>query len=883
MSESTTFVRDLSEGRASMRALLGGKGANVAEMHHIGIPVPDGFTVTTEACVEVMRNNGHWPEGLEAQIDAGLARLEARTGKALGASSKPLLVSVRSGAVVSMPGMMDTILNLGITDDSVAAIAQDSGNPRFAWDCYRRFIQMYGEVVEGVPPHDYEDALAALKQERGVDSDTDLRADDLQRLVETFKEISAEHLGGAWTTDPREQLHRAVGAVFGSWLNPRAEVYRRANNISKDLGTAVNIMEMVFGNRGESSATGVCFTRDPSTGQKRRYGEFLVNAQGEDVVAGIRTPRPLAEMEQVLPDAYRELVEVMDRLEQHYTDMQDIEFTVEEGKLYLLQTRNGKRTAAAALKVASDLVDEGILDQREAMLRIEPAQLDQLLHPTIDAHHGKQALTRGLPASPGAAVGEVVFDADVAAQRGARGDAVVLVRYETTPDDIHGVIVSQGVLTAHGGMTSHAAVVARGMGRPCVAGAQQITIDRDAKQLIIGDRVFTEGDVITLDGSTGDVYGEALNLVPPRINEDFARLIGWADEIRRLGVRANADTVEDATKARELGAEGIGLCRTEHMFMAADRLPAVRRMILAENSAEREAALDEILPMQQEDFEGIFTAMKGLPVTVRLLDPPLHEFLPDLTTQWVKVVEMEQAGAEMAELAEARATLAQVKRLHEQNPMLGTRGCRLAMLYPEIPEMQTRAIIRAALAVREREGETVGVEIMIPLVALEQELETQRAIVEKVVAEELAAAEAELDVTVGTMIELPRAALTADKIAGHADFFSFGTNDLTQTTIGISRDDAENGFLTHYVMQHVLPRNPFESIDVEGVGQLVQLGVERGRGAKPTLKTGVCGEHGGDPDSICFFNRVGLDYVSCSPFRVPIARFAAAKAVLQES
>ena len=881
MSEKR-YIYDLSEGDATMRNLLGGKGAGVAEMARVGVPVPDAFTVTTTACVETMNRGGEWPDGLADEINAGLTRLEERTGRKLGGSENPLLVSVRSGAVFSMPGMMDTILNLGVSDESVAAIAEESGNERFAWDCYRRFIQMYGEVVEGVPAYAYEDALTELKRKRGVELDTDLGPADLKELVATFKEISNEHLGGEWTSDPVEQLHRAVNAVFRSWQNPRAEVYRRANNIPSDLGTAVNVMQMVFGNRGDDSATGVCFTRNPSTGAKELYGEFLVNAQGEDVVAGIRTPRPLAEMREVLPEAYDELIDTMHRMEAHYRDMQDMEFTVENGKLFLLQTRNGKRTAAAALKVASDLVDEGVITKEEALLRIEPDQLDQLLHPAIDPSHGEKPIAKGLPASPGAAVGEVVFDADTAAERGGRGEAVVLVRYETTPDDIHGVIVAQGVLTAHGGMTSHAAVVARGMGKPCVAGASGIHIDAKGRTLTVGDRVIKEGEVITLDGSTGDVFGQEIKLIPPRINEDFQRVVTWADEVRELGVRANADNFEDASKARELGAEGIGLCRTEHMFMAADRLPAVRRMILAETHEARADALEKILPMQQADFEGIFTAMKGLPVTVRLLDPPLHEFLPNLVEQSLLVQRLELTGGDASELEDARATLAQVKRLHELNPMLGTRGCRLAMLYPEIPAMQTRAIIRAALAVLEREGETIGVEIMIPLVALSKELEIQREIVEKTVAEELKAAGKELEVTVGTMIELPRAALVADQIAEYADFFSFGTNDLTQTGIGISRDDAENGFLTQYVTSKVLERNPFESIDVDGVGQLVDIGVAKGRSVKPNLKTGVCGEHGGDPDSVEFFQSVGLDYVSCSPYRVPIARFAAAKAVLKQ-
>ncbi len=878
----TRYVYDLSEGDASMKSLLGGKGAGVAEMNRLGVPVPDAFTVTTVASVETSKRGGKWPEGLEAEVEEGLRRLEERTGRKLGASEKPLLLSVRSGAVVSMPGMMDTILNLGISDESVKAVAAESGNERFAYDCYRRFIQMYGEVVENIPPHDFEDALTALKQEKGAAQDTDLTAADLKELVDRFKKIALDHLGAEWTSDPHEQLIRAINAVFRSWLNPRAEVYRRANGISASLGTAVNVMQMVFGNMGDTSATGVCFTRNPSTGEKALYGEFLVNAQGEDVVAGIRTPRHLAEMKDVLPTAYEQLVDTMNKMEHHYKDMQDMEFTVQDGQLYLLQTRNGKRTAAAALKVASDMVDEGILTREEALLRIEPEQLDQLLHPAIDPNHGKAPVAQGLPASPGAAVGEIVFDADLAAARGGKGEPVILVRYETTPDDIHGVIVAQGVLTAHGGMTSHAAVVARGMGKPCVAGAAGIRIDAIGKTLTIGDKVFSEGDVMTLDGSTGEVFGEAINLIPPQINDDFQRVVKWADEVRTLGVRANADNFEDASKARELGAEGIGLCRTEHMFLVPERLPAVREMIIADTTEKRATALEKILPMQQEDFEAIFTAMKGLPVTVRLLDPPLHEFLPNLVDQSLLVQKLELTGGDPVEIEHERATLTQVKKLHEQNPMLGTRGCRLGMLYPEIPDMQARAIIRAALAVLEREGETVGIEIMIPLVALKEELANQRAIVVAAVEDEFAKAGTSLPYTVGTMIELPRAALVADQIAEEADFFSFGTNDLTQTTMGISRDDAENGFLTAYVTEEVLPKNPFASIDVDGVGELVRIGVERGRRSKPGLKCGVCGEHGGDPDSIQLFNQIGLTYVSCSPFRVPIARFAAAKAALAQ-
>ena len=876
----TEYVYDLADGDASMRNLLGGKGAGVAEMNRLGVPVPDAFTVTTTACVETMNRGGEWPDGLWEQVQEGLRRLEERTGLGLGDPEKPLLLSVRSGAVQSMPGMMDTILNLGVSEETVPALAKAGGNERFAWDSYRRFIQMYGEVVEGIEPHLYEDALTKLKRERGVEQDTELSAEDLKELVATFKKLSDDALGGAWSNDPTEQLRKAIDAVFRSWQNPRADVYRRANNIPASLGTAVNVMQMVFGNRGDDSATGVCFTRNPSTGAKELYGEFLVNAQGEDVVAGIRTPKPLAEMKEVLPEAYDQLIDTMNKMEQHYKDMQDMEFTVEGGQLYLLQTRNGKRTAAATLKIANDMVDEGIISSDEALQRIEPEQLDQLLHPAIDPEHGQSPIAKGLPASPGAAVGTLVFDADTAADKGAAGEQVVLVRFETTPDDIHGVIHAQGVLTAHGGMTSHAAVVARGMGKPCVAGAQGIRINPAEKTVTVDGKTYGESDTVTLDGSTGEVYDSALPLVPPQINADFEHVVNWADEKRRLGVRANADNAEDAAKARELGAEGIGLCRTEHMFMAADRLPAVRRMILAEDDEARAAALAEILPMQQEDFEGIFHAMAGLPVTVRLLDPPLHEFLPDLVEQSLKVQKLELTGGDAAELEREKVLLGSVKRLHEQNPMLGTRGCRLGMLYPEIPEMQTRAIVRAALAVREQRGETVVVEIMIPLVAYAEELKRQRAIVEDTVADELERAGAELEYTVGTMIELPRAAITADQIAEYADFFSFGTNDLSQTGIGISRDDAERGFLGQYVHDEVIPRSPFESIDRDGVGELVRIGVEKGRSVKPDLKTGVCGEHGGDPESIALFEEIGLDYVSCSPYRVPIARFAAARAVL---
>lgn len=873
------YVFDIAEGNADMKPLLGGKGAGLSEMTRIGVPVPDGFTATTEACVEAMEADGQWPDALWEETLAALSRIEERTGRKLGAAQRPLLVSVRSGAVVSMPGMMDTILNLGIGDDSVSGLADESGNERFAWDAYRRFIAMYGEIVEQIPAYVFSDALAALKSARGVALDTELSAADLRELVGTFKGLFEQHAGAPLPTDPVEQLRRAMDAVFASWSNPRAAVYRNANGIAHTLGTAVNVMQMVFGNRGETSATGVCFTRNPSTGMKELYGEFLVNAQGEDVVAGIRTPRPLAEMQQVLPDAYEQLLATMTRLEAHYHDMQDIEFTIEEGTLYLLQTRTGKRTAAAALQIAVDMVAEGVIDRNEALLRINPSQLDQVLHPGIDPNVAAQPVTVGLGASPGAAVGAVVLDAAEAEKRGNAGEPVVLVRFETTPDDIAGVIASQGVLTAHGGMTSHAAVVARGMGKPCVVGAGEIRIDREAGLVHIGDHIVRVGEVMTLNGATGEVYIGALPLVAAETSDSFQQILSWADEVRQLGVRANADTGADAARAREFGAAGIGLCRTEHMFMDEERLPAVRRMILAADDEERGAALAEILPMQQADFEEIFTAMSGLPVTIRLLDPPLHEFLPSVVEQTLLVERLRSAG-DAGQLVPAERVLARVKELTEQNPMLGTRGVRLAITHPQIPDMQVRAIARAAVAVAERGGDP-QVEIMIPLVGFATELQLLRALVDRVMAEEFAAAGRQVPYVVGTMIELPRAALTADKIARHADFFSFGTNDLTQTTLGISRDDAEGAFLAQYLADEIIPANPFVSVDESGVGELVDIGAAKGRGANPDLHVGVCGEHGGDPASVAVFHRIGLDYVSCSPFRVPIARLAAAQAALQ--
>ena len=854
------YVYDFSEGSDLGRDLLGGKGIGLAEMTAIGIPVPAGFTVTTAACAAYMKEGRRLPDGLEDEVAEHMSRLAETAGKRFGDSKDPLLVSVRSGAAVSMPGMMDTILNLGLNDEAVEGLAQATGNRRFAYDAYRRLVQMYGDVVGGVDAHRFEEAIAELKKRKGVVQDVDLGADDLEELIAGFKQIYREDADSEFPQDPAVQLAAAIRAVFDSWDTPRAQVYRRANGIPDDLGTAVNVVQMVFGNKGEDSGTGVAFTRDPATGDPGPYGEFLANAQGEDVVAGIRTPQPIAQMEERFPEAHRELVETMRRLEEHYREMQDIEFTIEEGRLYLLQTRSGKRTAQSALRIAVDMVDEGVISKDEAIGRIDPKQLDQLLHPMIDPKADFEVAAKGLNASPGAATGKVVLDADSAEDRGRRGEDVILVRWETTPDDIHGLLEARGVLTAQGGMTSHAAVVARGMGKPCVAGCEGLTIDLDSRRLKIGKRELAEGDVITIDGGTGDVIVGAVNLVAPQINEDFELLLGWADETRRLRVRANADTPADAAKAREFGAEGIGLCRTEHMFMAEDRLPLVRAMIMASGEDERRDALAKLLPHQQEDFEGIFEAMAGLPVTIRLLDPPLHEFLPPL------------------EEAESPEMARRIRALREANPMLGTRGCRLGLLFPEIYEMQVRAIIRAATAVEGRTGEAPLVEIMHPLVGFAEELRRLRELTVRTAEEEGDGA-----YSCGTMIELPRACVRADEIADHADFFSFGTIDLTQTTLGFSRDDAEGKFLTHYLDEGILRQNPFETLDQTGVGELMALAVERARTVKPDLKMGICGEHGGDPSSVAFCHRLGLDYVSCSPYRVPLARLAAAQATLAES
>ena len=844
------------------RELLGGKGIGLAEMTALGVPVPAGFTITTDACRAYMGTDGALPEGLEDEVAQHIASLEGKAGKRFGDPDDPLLVSVRSGAPVSMPGMMDTILNLGLNDEAVAGLAKTTGNERFAYDSYRRLIQMYGEVVDGVEGHRFEQALTDMKAARGVKQDVELTSADLAELIETFKRTYAAETGSPFAQDPRAQLEHAVRAVFDSWDSPRAQVYRRTYEIRDDLGTAVNVVQMVFGNKGDASGTGVCFTRDPSTGESRLYGEFLQNAQGEDVVAGIRTPEPIERMNELLPEAYAQLLDTIRRLEEHYRDMQDIEFTVEEGTLFLLQTRSAKRTAAAALRAAVDMVEEGLISKEEAVARIDPAQLDQLLHPMIDAAAKVEVVAKGLNASPGAASGAIVFDADTAEERGKAGESVILVRWETTPDDFHGMVQAAGILTAHGGLTSHAAVVARGMGTPCITGCEALHVDVRAKTARLAGHDLKEGDTITIDGGTGEVIIGSVPLVPPQINDDFSAVLEWADGIRRLRVRTNADNPEDAAKAREFGAEGIGLCRTEHMFADADRLGLMREMILAADEDGRRSALDRLLPIQQTDFEGIFEAMAGLPVTIRLLDWPLHEFLPSLD----EAQGSKQSDERMGE---------RIRSLQESNPMLGWRACRLGLFYPEIYEMQVRAIVRAAMAVRERSTAPL-VEIMMPLVGFGEELKRLRELTVRVAAEE-----GELEYLVGTMIELPRACVRADEIAEHSDFFSFGTNDLTQTALGLSRDDAGR-FLSHYLESGVLERDPFETIDQAGVGALMEIAVERGRRTRNDLKLGICGEHGGEPKSVAFCHVLGLDYVSCSPYRVPLARLAAAQAALAE-
>jgi len=877
------FGQGEAEGTGEMRNLLGGKGCNLAEMTSIGLPVPAGFTITTEVCTEFYKNDRNYPAGLQDEVNQHLGKVETLMGKKFGDPANPLLVSVRSGSRASMPGMMDTVLNLGLNDETVQGVIAQSGDERFAYDAYRRFIQMYSNVVLNLDGDILEHLLEQLKEKRGVHNDTELSAADLKELVAQFKVQVREELGHDFPMDPQEQLWGAIGAVFGSWMNPRAITYRRLNNIPADWGTAVNVQSMVFGNMGDDCATGVAFTRDPATGEDYFYGEYLVNAQGEDVVAGIRTPQPinkakyqegdLPAMEDVLPDCYGQLVKIRDILEKHYTDMQDIEFTIEKHKLYMLQTRSGKRTAKAAVKIAVDMVDEGLISKEEAVLRVAPEQLDQLLHPSLDPSATKEVVAKGLPASPGAASGEVVFSADEAEAEAKLGKKVILVRVETSPEDIHGMHAAQGILTARGGMTSHAAVVARGMGKCCVSGCGDIKIDYRTETFTAAGLVFSKGDIVTLDGSTGEVMKGEVPTVQPELTGEFGQLMGWVDEIRRLKVRTNADTPHDSKVAREFGAEGIGLCRTEHMFFEGDRVMAVREMILAADLAGRERALDKIMPMQKGDFLGIFREMKGLPVTIRLLDPPLHEFLPHTDA------ELEELAAEMK--VSVQVLKNKVDSLHEFNPMLGHRGCRLGITYPEIYDMQVRAIMEAACELVKNEGYQIVPEIMIPLVGEVKELGILRANAVRVCEEVIAQYGVKVSYLIGTMIELPRAALTADQIAREAEFFSFGTNDLTQTTYGLSRDDSGK-FLPFYVDKDIFPNDPFVAIDQAGVGQLVKMGCDKGRQTRPEIKLGICGEHGGEPSSVIFCHQIGLDYVSCSPYRVPIARLAAAHAVLLE-
>jgi pyruvate,orthophosphate dikinase len=875
----TKRVYDFSEGSREMRDLLGGKGANVAEMTRLGLPVPKGFTITTETCIEYLANAHAFPEGLDNEISRHLAALEEGAGKRLGDPENPLLVSVRSGAKFSMPGMMDTVLNLGLNDRSVKGLAARTGNPRFAYDSYRRFIQMFGDVVSGVDKEHFEKALSAMKAARGVAQDVDLTADDLRELVGTFEGIYKEHKGEPFPQDPRAQLDAAVRAVFESWDNRRARDYRRLNRIPHDLGTAVNVQQMVFGNTGPTSGTGVAFTRNNVTGEKSEpFGDFLINAQGEDVVAGIRTPRPLAELAHELPEAFSQLIETMDLLERTYRNMQDVEFTIEDGRLYMLQTRNGKRSAQAMARIAVDMVDEGIVSEQESLTSlVDPDQIRQLLLPQLDQAKAHAPLASGVNASPGAAAGAIVFTADEAERRGRAGEEVVLVRDETTPDDFHGMVAAQGILTARGGKTSHAAIVAVGMGKPAVCGVTAIRFQDDGT-IAIGEETFAEGDRITIDGTGGTVFaGDAPLLPPDPHNPYLLRILEWADAERTMKVRTNADTPEDAARARDFGAEGIGLCRTEHMFQGDERLPIVQRMILAGDDEARKESLAKLRVFQEGDFEGIFRAMAGLPVTIRLLDPPLHEFLPSL----VELSErMAVARATGASDPEAEELLHRVQQLHEVNPMLGTRGCRLGIEWPDVYRMQVAAIMSAACAVKGDTGEAPIVEIMIPLVGFEEELRLMREQVIDVAETVLRERGEAIEYLVGTMIELPRAALLADEIARQADFFSFGTNDLTQTTLGFSRDDAENKFLTYYLQHNVITFNPFETIDQAGVGKLIAMAVDDARRVKPGIKLGICGEHGGDPSSVAFFHSSDLDYVSCSPFRVQTARIAAARAAL---
>jgi len=867
------LVYSFSEGKAEMKDLLGGKGANLAEMTNIGLPVPPGFTITTEACnMYYEKNEEIWPELID-EIFKKLSELENKVGKRFGDKEKPLLVSVRSGAKFSMPGMMDTILNLGLNDVTVQAIHRNTGNERFAYDSYRRFIQMFGDVVMTIEKYKFDSIFENIKEKYNAKYDTDLNAEALKEVVEQYKELFKKEIGSEFPEDPRKQLVLAVKAVFRSWNNDRAKIYRKLNNIPDDLGTAVNVQSMVFGNMGDDSGTGVAFTRNPATGEKKLFGEFLVNAQGEDVVAGIRTPQSIEKLKEIMPDVYEQFVKVAELLENHYKDMQDIEFTIEKGKLYMLQTRNGKRTAFAAVKIAVDLVEEGKITKEEAIMRVEPNQLDQLLHPTFDAEALKtiKPLAKGLPASPGAASGKIYFTAEAAVEAARQGEKVILVRQETSPEDIEGMIEAQGILTARGGMTSHAAVVARGMGKCCVAGCESIKVNEQSKKFVVDGRTFNEGDYISLDGSTGNVYEGIIETHEPELSGHFGKLMAWADEIRRLKVRTNADTPRDAAQAVKFGAEGIGLCRTEHMFFDESRIPAVREMIIADSLEQRKAALEKILPMQREDFIGIFEAMGDRPVTIRLLDPPLHEFLPQSQEDIKKL-----ASDMKIDYDKLRA---RVEELKEFNPMLGHRGCRLVITYPEIAEMQTRAIIEAAIHVKKSKGIDVKPEIMIPLIGDVKELAYIKNIVVKVADDIIEESGVELKYLYGTMIEIPRATLVADEIAKEAEFFSFGTNDLTQMTYGFSRDDAGK-FLKEYYDKKIFDKDPFQAIDRKGVGKLMKMAVELGRGERTNIKLGICGEHGGEPSSVEFCHMLGLDYVSCSPYRVPIARLAAAQAAI---
>ena len=865
------YVYLFKEGNETMRNLLGGKGANLAEMTILGIPVPQGFIVTTEACNKYYNDGKVISEEVLEQIQNNIAKLEEITGKKFGSLENPLLVSVRSGARVSMPGMMDTILNLGLNDEAVEVVAKQTNNPRFAYDSYRRFVQMFSDVVMGVEKRLFENIIDEMKEARGVHYDTELTADDLKELVVKFKDLYKKEMKKDFPQDPKEQLVEAITAVFRSWDNPRAIVYRRLNDIPGEWGTAVNVQEMVFGNKGDTSGTGVAFSRNPSTGEKGIYGEYLMNAQGEDVVAGIRTPLPITKLNEQNPALYKQFIDIVNKLENHYKDMQDMEFTIEEGKLFFLQTRNGKRTAQAALKIAVDLVSEGMLSKEEAILKVEPKQLDSLLHPTFEATSLKntKAIAKGLPASPGAACGKVAFTAEEAKERAEKGEKVVLVRLETSPEDIEGMIAAQGILTVRGGMTSHAAVVARGMGTCCVAGCGELKVDEEKRTLEVGGKVYTDKDYISIDGSTGNIYGEAIKTVTPEISGYFATFMSWADEIRKLQVRTNADTPRDTKQAVEFGAEGIGLCRTEHMFFDEDRIMPMREMIVAKTEEERRKALSKLLPMQKGDFKAMYEALEGRPATIRFLDPPLHEFVPHSDEEI-----RELAGQMSLDFEELKAT---VEGLHEFNPMLGHRGCRLAVTYPEIAEMQTRAVIEAAIEVKNEKGYDIVPEIMIPLVGEVKELKFVKDIVDSTAKAVMNEKGITIEYHVGTMIEIPRAALTADEIAKEAEFFSFGTNDLTQMTFGFSRDDAGK-FLNDYYERKIYEQDPFAKLDQVGVGQLVKMAAEKGRATRPSIKLGICGEHGGDPSSVEFCHNVGLDYVSCSPFRVPLARLAAAQA-----